>query len=235
MDYFILPEDWIASRDCFSEKVLPLPKSGHAFATDRSQMSDGAPPDNTIRVAISAATMKLNPLLFDAIARIAAGAKSQVRVSLFSRRGDRSSLFRIVAHRPRQIPRATVHPQSSHDRYMERLAQCDLFLSPFPYGSMTSIMDALPARYCPGYASMGWSRTRTRMRRSSPESICRLELTTQSIDEYVAAAIRLIDDQAWRVHCTEIVRNADLDKAFFRGDAGLFRKAIENLIWPPAR
>jgi hypothetical protein len=61
------------------------------------------------------------------------------------------------------------------------------------------------------------------------------ELTTKSVDEYVAAAIRLIDDHAWRFHCTEIVRHADLDKAFFRGDTSLFRKAIENLIWPPAR
>ena len=60
------------------------------------------------------------------------------------------------------------------------------------------------------------------------------ELTANSLDDYVAAAVRLIDDQAWRAYCGEIVRRADLDAAFFSGDAGLFCKAIENLIRPPS-
>jgi hypothetical protein len=52
------------------------------------------------------------------------------------------------------------------------------------------------------------------------------------VDDYVAAAVKLIDDEAWRAHCTDIVCRADLDAAFFGGDAGLFAAAIEKLIWP---
>jgi hypothetical protein len=44
--------------------------------------------------------------------------------------------------------------------------------------------------------------------------------------------VKLIDDEAWRAHCAEIVRNADLDAAFFGGEPALFAAALEKLIWP---
>jgi predicted O-linked N-acetylglucosamine transferase (SPINDLY family) len=58
------------------------------------------------------------------------------------------------------------------------------------------------------------------------------ELVAQSIDDYVAAAVKLIDDGEWRSRCRAIVENGDLDAAFFAGDAGLFCKAIADLVWP---
>lgn len=57
-------------------------------------------------------------------------------------------------------------------------------------------------------------------------------LAAKSLDDYVQAAIKLIDDQTWRDRCAHVVRGADLDRAFFRGDPSLFCEAIENLIWP---
>lgn len=60
------------------------------------------------------------------------------------------------------------------------------------------------------------------------------ELAAGSVDDYVAAAVRLIDDEPWRRHCEEIVRNANLDEAFFNGDSALFCAAIADLIRPQA-
>jgi len=57
------------------------------------------------------------------------------------------------------------------------------------------------------------------------------DLVTQSIEDYVAAAVKLIEDGEWRSRCRAIVENADLDAAFFAGDAGLFCKAIADLVW----
>ena len=80
------------------------------------------------------------------------------------------------------------------------------------------------------------ARRRTRIHNSALFARIGLpaELTAQSVDDYVAAAIKMIDDEAWRAHCTDIVRNANLDAAFFSGDPSLFCAAIENLIWPAA-
>jgi hypothetical protein len=58
------------------------------------------------------------------------------------------------------------------------------------------------------------------------------ELSAATVDNYVAAAIRLIDDHQWRDSCQNIVTNADLDDAFFSGDASLFCDAIADLVWP---
>jgi predicted O-linked N-acetylglucosamine transferase (SPINDLY family) len=137
-------------------------------------------------------------------------------------------LTRVVRDR---VPRAIVYPYSLYKDYMERLARCDLFLSPFPHGGMTTIMDmfqlGLPGVCLDGVEPHAHADAAMFSRISLPA-----ELTTKSVDEYVAAAIRMIDDTVWRHQCAEIVRNADLDKAFYKGDPSLFCKAIENLIWP---
>jgi predicted O-linked N-acetylglucosamine transferase (SPINDLY family) len=57
------------------------------------------------------------------------------------------------------------------------------------------------------------------------------ELTAQDASQYVASAVRLIDDADWRRRCREIATNADLDAAFFKGDPGLFCDAIAELVW----
>jgi predicted O-linked N-acetylglucosamine transferase (SPINDLY family) len=234
IDYFILPKDFVASTECFSEKVLALPNEAMPFAPQPAPTFRRQTSDNTIRVAICASTMKLNPVLFEAIARIARGAQAHAEFRFLPIASIGLAYFELSRVVRATIPSATVFPQLPRDRYMERLAQCDFFLCPFPYGNMNGIIDAfqlgLPGVCLDGVEAHAHADAAFFARINLPA-----ELTTQSVDEYVAAAIRLIDDQTWRVYCTEIVRNADLDKAFFRGDAGLFRKAIENLIWPPAR
>jgi hypothetical protein len=231
IDYFILPEDFVATRECFSEKVLALPKDAMPFEARQPVRVKRVPPADTIRVAIPASTMKLNPALFDAIARIGDDAKSPVAFHFLPLAATGLPFFELSRILRARIPRATVHPQLPYARYMERLAQCDLFLCPFPYGNMNSIIDSfqlgLPGVCLDGPEAHAHADAAFFARINLPT-----ELTTKSVDAYVAAAIRLIDDQAWRDYCSEIVRIADLDAAFFSGDSGQFGKAIENLIWP---
>ncbi len=229
MDYFILPEDWIASRDCFLEKVLPLPKRAMAFLPPLPQNVKRQPSGPAIRVAICASTMKLNPALFEAIGRIADGAKTQAEFHFFPVGAIGLVYFELSRVVRAAIPRATVHPQLPYERYIERLARCDFFLSPFPHGGMTSIMDTfqlgMPGVCLDGPEPHAHADAAIFARIDLPT-----ELTAKSVDQYVAAAIRLIDDEAWRQYCAELVHQANLGAAFFSGDAGLFCKAIAGLI-----
>lgn len=115
---------------------------------------------------------------------------------------------------------------------MGRLGQCDFFLCPFPYGNTNGIVNSfqlgLPGVCLDGEEAHAHTDAALFARIGLPA-----ELTTKSVDEYVRAAIRLVDDRMWRALCTEIVRIADLEAAFFEGDTGLFCNAIEDLIWPP--
>jgi HMW1 domain 2/HMW1C N-terminal len=231
IDYFILPEDFVGSAECFSEAVLAVPQAAMPFAPRPVPPAVRRPADGTVRVAIPASTMKLNPLLFDALASIVAGARSRVAFQFFPLAATGLPYFELSRIVRAAIPQATVFPEAPHERYMERLAECDLFLCPFPYGNMNSIIDAfqlgLPGVCLDGIEAHAHADAAFFARIALPA-----ELIAGSVDDYVAAAVKLIDDEAWRAHCTDIVRRADLDAAFFGGDTGLFAAAIENLIWP---
>ena len=233
IDYFVLPEDFVASVECFSEAVLALPKAAMPFAPRPHGPVQRRPSDGTIRVAVPASTMKLNPVLFEVIARIATGTKVHAEFHFLPLAATGLAYFELLRIVREKIPRAVVHPQLPHERYIERLAQCNLFLSPFPYGNMNSVVDAfelgLPGVCLDGREAHAHADAALFARIGLPG-----ELTAASPDDYAAAAIRLIDDATWRLRCTAIVRTANLDAAFFRGDASLFRQTIENLIWPPA-
>ncbi len=230
MDYFILPEDWIASRACFSEEVVALPKAAMPFSPRSLPKLRRKASDGKVRVAICASAMKLNPPFFDAIARIAAGTDANVGFHLFVGFAFGLVSFELTRIVRAKIPRAMLHPHSSYDHYMELLAQCDVFLSPFPHGGMTSIIDTfqlgMPGVCLDGAEPHAHADAAMFARIGLPAA-----LTTSSVDQYVAAAIKLATDKAWRQRCSDIVRHADLDKAFFGGDARLFSKAIEDLIW----
>jgi hypothetical protein len=231
MDYFILPEDFLGSKDVFSEKVLALPKAAMPFQPRPFQKLDKPQPDGIVRVAVPASTMKLNPILFDAIAEIVARARSRTEIQFFPLAGTGLpyiELVRVVAHR---IKAASVFPEAPHETYMERLNACDLFLCPFPYGNMNSIVDSfrlgLPGVCLDGPEAHAHADTAFFARIGLPA-----ELAAQGIEDYIGAAVKLIDDAEWRAHCQEIVAHADLDAAFFKGDATLFCNAIADLVWP---
>ena len=231
IDYFILPEDFVGSADCFSETVVAVPKEAMPFAPRSAPQAARRAADGTIRVAIPASTMKLNPLLFDAVARIGAGSKSRVEFQFFPLAATGLPFFELSRIVRAVVPHATVFPEAPHERYMVRLAECDLFLCPFPYGNMNSIIDALqlglPGVCLDGIEAHAHADAAFFARIALPAG-----LVTKSVDEYVAAAVKLIDDEAWRTHCAEIVRKSDLEAAFFGGEPALFADAIEKLIWP---
>jgi hypothetical protein len=239
MDHYILPEDFVGSRDRFSENVLALPAGAFPFVRPKVNPSSArcAPQsdtDGTIRIAVPASTMKLNPRVFRALAAIAGQTKRKVEFQFYplaSRGLAHIHLASVVAG---VLPGATVYPEAPYDVYLSRLAACDLFLCPFPYGNMNSIIDAvslgLPGVCLDGPEAHSHADAAMFARMNFPA-----QLVAKDIPAYVKAATRLIDDTAWRSKCRDIAANADLETAFFKGDASLFCSAIAALVWPPQK
>lgn len=235
MDYFILPEDFAGAPETFSEKVLAVPKAAMPFAPRPFQAMPRPQSDETVRVAVPASTMKLNPRLFDAFARIVKGAKKKTEIQLFPLAGTGLPYIELSRVVKARVPNAVVFAEAPHEVYMERLSKCHMFLCPFPYGNMNSIIDSfrlgMVGVCLDGAESHSHADTAFFARIGLPA-----ELSARTVDDYVAAAIRLIDDPEWRTSCQNIVANADLDGAFFGGDASLFCDAIADLVWPkPAK
>ena len=55
-------------------------------------------------------------------------------------------------------------------------------------------------------------------------------LAAKTVDDYVATAVKLIDDSAWRNSCAKLITAEGLDQAFFKGDASLFCDAMAGLL-----
>jgi hypothetical protein len=234
IDYMILPEDFIGARECFSEQLVTLPKAAMPFMPPvHSVRKTLLRRDGPIRIAVVASAMKLNSRLIEAFDRISTAAKSKPEFHFFPAFAVglvHQELVRVIG---RSLPNAIVHAESPRPEFYERLAGCDLFLCPFPYGNMNGIIDAISlglAGVClDGPEAHAHADGAHFARAGFPP-----ELTAKTVDEYVAAAVRLIDDQTWRAKCARAARACDLDRAFYKGDASLFCRAIVDLVRRPA-
>jgi predicted O-linked N-acetylglucosamine transferase (SPINDLY family) len=233
IDAMILPEGFVGARECFSERVVTVPWEAMPFMPPPTPPTRQAPKarDGVLRVAVVASVMKHNARLHDVFRRIATTAKAAFEFHFFPAFAVglvHQELARAVCN---VLPNAIVHAESPRSVYFERLATCDMFLCPFPYGNMNGIVDAvslgMPGICLDGAEAHAHADAAFFARAGLPA-----DLVTGTIDEYVAAAVRLIDDTAWRLECQRIVAACDLDRAFFKDDSSLFCRAIAELVGP---
>lgn len=237
IDYMILPDDFVGDPACFGETLVRLPP--HAmpyrprddvdFAAARSRGQAARGTGGPVRIAVPASAMKLGPPLFEALARAAAAAKVPVEFHVFplgcSGLGHAELKRRMAA----RLPMAQVNEELPYGLYMERLAACDFFVCPFPYGNMNSIVDAalagLPGVCLDGPEAHAHADAAYFKRLGWPA-----ELVATSLDGYIAAIVRLASQPEWLARCRWAVRESDLDAAFFAGDEDLFAQAVQTLI-----
>ena len=233
IDYMILPDDFVGSNECFSERVMALPKEAMPFKAHSTRLEPAKfrSGEGPVRVAIPASIMKLNALLLAVLQRIATSAKSDVEFHFLPVFATGLAQVRLARSVREVLPTAVVHPQAPFADYLNAMRGCDLFLCPFPYGNMNGIVDAvglaLPGVCLDGPEAHAHADAAIFARIGFPAG-----LVAQTEDEYVAAAVRLIDDTAWRAECRNFALACDFDRDFRQGDASLFCQAIADLIRP---
>ncbi|WP_044528542.1 peptide transporter, partial [Herbaspirillum sp. B65] len=152
IDYISVEEDFVGDPACFTEALLRLPADGQPyrptaipFAVPRLERRDEA----VVNVAIAATTMKLNPRFLAAcqkIVELAAqapqGAARQVRLHFLVGQAQGllyPQLQRLIL---RYVPSAQVYAHQPYQQYLSLFNQCDMFLSPLPFGNTNGIIDA---------------------------------------------------------------------------------------------
>lgn len=239
IDYMILPEDFVGARDVYSEKLLavaphampyePRRDAESQIAETRARKAGEDKPDAKVRVAIPASVMKLNPRFFAALADMAKNAKSELEFHFFPLAAVGIAHVELTRAVHEAVPNAIVHREAQYPLYMELLGLCDFFVCPFPYGNMNSIIDAvrlgLPGVCLDGAEAHAHADVAFFARMGLPG-----DLAASTVEEYVAAGVRLADDWAWRKHCRDLALASDLDAAFFKGDERLFCRMMEGLL-----
>jgi hypothetical protein len=219
VDYFAVDEDFVGDPATFSEKLILLPPDGMPHV--RSSEAAPAKPHlrekpEVVRIAVAATTMKLNPRLMRALRKISDTSKVPVHFEFLT--GFASGLVREQVDNfvRSYLPNATVHQHQPYVQYMQRVASCDLFLNPFPYGNMNGVADMTMA------GLVGVCRTGPQVHEHIDDGMFRRAgfpewLSAKTDEDYVAAAIRLIENHDERLALRRGLIARGGDQVFLEG------------------
>lgn len=234
VDYMILPDDFIGSADVYSERLLRFPPAAIPYAAPVP--SETPPPprvprqqDGIVRIAVPASIMKINAPFLKALAKAAEQASHPVEFHFFPLAAIAMSYYHADLEIRRILPQAIVNHETDRQTYLTRIGACEFFVSPFPYGNMNSIVDAMhmgvPGVCLDGAEAHSHADLAIFRRLGLPEELC-----TTTVEDYVASIVRLIDDADWRKHCQTVAENVDLHATMYAGNERLFAEEIDKLF-----
>jgi len=232
IDYYLLEEGYVSDPALFGETVLTVPDESLIF----ERMPGFTPPvpeirtgPTPLRIVLPSNALKLNPGFIALLGRIRAATKRPIEFHFLpNANGLELSALRRAIHRT--LPGAQVHGTLSYERYIGLISACDLNLSPFPFGGLHSVIDSLRqglpvvAMDCP--EPHGRTDAMLLRRLGMPEW-----LIATSEDDYLAAALRIIEDDGLRVSLSEQALAIDVGNEMFGDATTPLRSEMVDTIW----
>ncbi|MFW6169363.1 MAG: hypothetical protein ACODAD_02655 [Planctomycetota bacterium] len=227
IDYFITEECFMGAPDCFSETAVLLPDCSAPFEMRR----DAVPVEpkirtdpEVVRIAAPAKMMKLNVRFLKVCRRIQERSRKPVEFHFFP---GALGVFHahVVSAIRRVMPQARVYPTTGYNPYIRNLNECDIQLSPFPFGNTNGIVDGacqgLPIVCMDGPEVHSHIDTGLLRRIGLPPW-----LTANNEQEYEDIVLRLIHHDDERVSLGKFLLQQDLDGIFFDGNSHEFAEAV---------
>ncbi|WDZ94260.1 peptide transporter [Herbaspirillum sp. WKF16] len=240
IDYISVEDDFVGDPACFSEKLLRLPADGQPyrpsavpFSVPRLERTDKP----YVNVAIAATTMKMNPRFLMACQKIAELALQppdgrpgkQVRFHFLVGQAQGllyPQLQRLIL---RYVPGASVYPHQPYQEYLSIFNQCDMFLSPLPFGNTNGIIDAFTVGL-PGVCKTG------------PEVFEHIDeglfrrigmpdwTIAATLDDYILAAVRMATGFGERERLYRYLADPQYLQRLFEGRPESLGDALAELI-----
>lgn len=185
---------------CFSERAVVLPGNGATYRLyEGSEALPATVRENpeVIRIGIPAKLFKLSADFLAACREIAAGANRPVEFHFFPNENGAAyvSCRQVIEQ---AVPGARVWPHSTYPQYMAWLNQCDIALGAFTFGNTNGAVDALllqiPCVALDGPEAHQGSEQQLMRPVGLPEW-----LIARTRDDYIAAVLRLVNDDSERV------------------------------------
>jgi len=236
IDYVLMQNILFSNEvDCFSEKVILL---------DDREFFVNIPPYNSIKIlpnirnnptvikiVVTSTALKLNTSFMAVCKDILNNSQRAIEFHFFP--SEKGMIYQKIQQRIQQwIPDAIVYSTTDYNDYIANLNECDIHLSPFPFGGANSNIDSMQ-QGIPIVALEGQephSRTDSLFLTLSnlPDW-----LLTHSKEEYVQAALRLIHNDDERVAISEALLTQDFENIFrdyeFHTHEKVFGKTIDWL------
>jgi protein O-GlcNAc transferase len=188
--------------------------------------ADYSLPADAFVFCAQAAPYKLNPDLFDIWMRLLARVGDSVLWLRPMHAIAEANLRREAQRRAVAPGRLVFAPQESAPRYLARFRLADLFLDTYPFGSHTTVNDALFAGL-PVLTLSGRSMA-ARASASQLRAAGLPELVATSLEQYEAIALSLADDRARLAQLTTGLRASGHARALF--DMQRYAREFEAML-----
>ncbi len=233
MDYYFTEQGFVGDPDLLSEQLVLLPDDSLVF--ERSPHYTPLQPiireiANPLRVALPSNLLKLNPHFIGVLRRIRENARRPVEFHVFPNVGGLEFLSTQRLFN-RYLPGSTVYPIKRYNDYLADVNACDVNLSPFPFGGLNGVVDSfrqgIPLITLEGPDLPARLDSMMLRRLNMPEW-----LIAKNEEEYIAAALRVIDNDAERVALSRKILALDVESVI-SGDATtpLKRDVVEAVWW----
>lgn len=232
IDYFFTEEGFVGDSDLLSEQLVLLPDDSLIF--ERSPHYAPLPASireaaNPLRVALASNLLKLNPHFIGVLRKIRARARRPVEFHVFPNVSglEFQATQRLFDH---HLPGSKIYPIKRYNDYLADLNACDINLSPFPFGGLNGVVDSfrqgIPLITLEGPDLPARLDSMMLRRLGMPEW-----LIAQDEEAYIAAALRLIDDDAERVALSRQIFALDVESVI-SGDASTpLRRDVVDAVW----
>jgi hypothetical protein len=234
IDYYLTEEGYVGDPDLFGEKVLLLPDTSLRFERSPHFDMQAVPQPQSsqpslLKIALPSNLLKLNPRYIDTLKKIVQRAGRPLSFSVFPNVSGIELLTtrRVLAE---ALPNVTVYPVLRYQQYMTQLAECHLNLSPFPFGGLHSVVDSLrlglPVIALQGQEPHSRTDAMLLQRLGLPQWTI-----SHSVEEYIEAASRVIQDDDLRQELSRHALSIDIDTVMF-GDANTKRGSeVDSAVW----
>ncbi|WP_439259144.1 UDP-glucose:protein N-beta-glucosyltransferase [Lonepinella sp. BR2930] len=219
IEYVVVEDDYVGSEQCFSEKLLRLPKDAlpyvpSALAPQKVEYKLRENPE-VVNIGIASTTMKLNPYFLEALKAIRDRAK--VKVHFHFALGQSTGITHpyVVRFIKSYLGNsATAHEHTPYHQYLSILHNCDMMVNPFPFGNTNGIIDMVTL------GLVGICKTGPEVHEHIDEGLFKRLglpewLIANTVDEYIERAIRLAENHQERLELRRhIIENNGLQKLF---------------------
>jgi hypothetical protein len=236
MDYFLTEEAYISDPSLFSERLVLLPNDALRFQASPFEVRPTPKPreqPEILRIAVPGNALKLNPDFIGTLAAVESRCSRPLEFVFFPNthptqaealRRAAGGLLKGVAVLPRLDP----------NEYLSALSECDLALSPFPFGGLHSTIDALslglPIVAMHGEEPHERTDALVMERLDLPEW-----LLAHNVADYIKAATAIISSDPLRLQLGKtIIASEPLEAFFGRSPLGL-EMAVSDAVWAAYR
>lgn len=233
IDGVLVEEDYVGDQSCFSEPLLLLPADGMPYIPPQG-VKRTPPPKRAVkqshervRVAVCASVMKINPGFLDTLAEITRRSRRPVQFCFYMgfAKGITTDYLRQAIQAV--LPDAEVNAHMAVDAYQAALNSCDLFVNPFPFGNTNGLVDTV-RQGLPGVCMTG-PEVHTHIDEGLFRRLGLLDsLIAEDAEEYIRAALHLIEDDKWRYELQKQLGCDDQEQALFKGQTESFVALVDK-------